>query len=94
LTLQFIGVPVITFFGTYFRRFFGRNGLQMPLVARYCVHVGEMRVLWGFARFFLVMGNNSGLRKNACTDCSKNGFKDISRTDFSGFSGGQQKVLG
>ena len=46
LRLQFNGLLVVTFFDTYSTGFFGRNGLQMPLVAFYCDHVGEI----GFCR--------------------------------------------
>jgi hypothetical protein len=49
--LQFNGVLLITFFDTYFRWFFSRNRLQMPLVADYCDHVGEISFwqdLYGF----------------------------------------------
>ena len=68
LILQFSGVLRASNFDTYFRWFFKRNGLQMPLVARYCDHVGESGVLWDFARFFLSGGDNSGLRADACKD--------------------------
>ena len=61
---QFSGLLLVTFFGTYFRWFFDRNGLQMPLVAHYRNHVGDFGVLWGF----LVDGKNSGLRVCTCTD--------------------------
>ena len=46
-----MGFLAVTFFDTYFRCFFGRFGLQMPLVARYCDHVGEFWVLKGFWEF-------------------------------------------
>jgi len=42
LILQFSGLLLLTFFNTYFRGFFSRNGLQIPLVAVYRNHVGEM----------------------------------------------------
>ena len=48
------------FFDTYFRWFFGRFGLQMPLVADYCVLVGEMRcwgAFMGSRKVFVFMGN-------------------------------------
>jgi hypothetical protein len=41
-TVQFSGLLRASFFGIYYSWFFGRNGLQMPLVARYRDHVGEM----------------------------------------------------
>lgn len=47
-SLQFIGVLLVTFIGTYFTWFFGRNGVQMPLVDMYRIHVGELNVLKGF----------------------------------------------
>ena len=49
---QFSGLLLVTLFGTYFRWFFDRTGLQMPLVTRYCDHVGEMGILCGVVRFF------------------------------------------
>ncbi|MDO8873356.1 MAG: hypothetical protein Q7V05_11610 [Methanoregula sp.] len=52
LTLQFIGLLAVTFFDTYFRWFYGRNGLQIPLVAHYCDHVGE----FGFYKVFEGLG--------------------------------------
>jgi hypothetical protein len=36
------GLLAASFFGIYYSRFIGRNGLKMPLAARYCDHFGEM----------------------------------------------------
>jgi hypothetical protein len=52
LSLQFIGVLAVTIFNIYFRWLFGRNGLQMPLVARHRFNVGELGVLKGFVGLF------------------------------------------
>jgi hypothetical protein len=66
LILQFSGLLTVTFFDTYLSWFFGRFGLQMPLVALYCDHVGEIGFLQGFWRglggFYFVGG---------CQDFSK-----------------------
>ena len=71
LSLQFNGAFGGHFFDIYFRCFFGRFGLQMPLVARYCDHVGEFWVLKGFGRsgrFCFVGGCVSGFFKNISQD--------------------------
>ena len=46
--LLFNGLLTVTFFDTYFSRFLGRNAKQMPLVALYFDHVGEI----GFRKVF------------------------------------------
>ena len=41
LTLQYSGLLLASFFSVYHSRIFGRIGQQMPLAARYRIHVGE-----------------------------------------------------
>jgi hypothetical protein len=45
-TVQYSGLLRASFFSIYYSRFFGKNGLQMPLAARYRDHVGEFG-FWG-----------------------------------------------
>ena len=52
LRLQFDGLLAITLFDTYSTGFFGRNGLQMPLVAFCCDHVGEIGIWQGFSGYW------------------------------------------
>jgi len=46
--VQFSGLLAASFFSVIISRVFGRNGLQMPLVARCCNHFGELGILAGF----------------------------------------------
>jgi hypothetical protein len=51
------GLLTASFFGIY-SRFIGRNGLQMPLAARHCDHVGEFGK-YGILSGFCVAVDNS-----------------------------------
>jgi hypothetical protein len=42
LSLQFSGFLRASNFDKYSKEVFGRNGLQMPLVAHQCDHIGEL----------------------------------------------------